>query len=107
MKTHELRTRSPQILKHVKTTCDFCGTSWQTEFSNPTQFSDFYRSLSVHCFMDNTSYLDRNDPSTQRTEFDMCPDCFKLKFIPWAESLGATPTIHNLDEDEKLLSYNA
>ncbi len=35
--------------------------------------------------------------NVERQSFDICPECFKNTLIPFLESLGAKPTVTDLD----------
>ena len=65
--------------------CDVCGkeeknTGWQTPAFdiNETEIRHKYGSI----FPEGGSW--------EETDVDICPECFKDKFIPWIESFGIT-----------------
>lgn len=83
----------------VELTCDLCGKiTGNNKGFNHSLFNEW----------DNEIYgVNRTEISWERGEqypeggstkttlFDICPDCFKNKLIPWFENQGAKKTIKN------------
>lgn len=68
-------------------TCDLCGDRI-TRFAYDVDEVEVGRSV-------GTRYPEGSQ--IQRTELDMCGECFDTKLVPWLESQGATLRI--LDQD--------
>ena len=72
----------------VNITCDFCSA----KIENPDRFD--LEEVIIKC------ERGRNWPEggySVTTSVDMCSKCFTEKFIPWAESQGATPEVTEED----------
>lgn len=91
MKKYETvsRTSSIEVLKEIM--CDFCGLSSKDEWKE-----DRYDDIDIDVSMKKGECF----PEASFGEiisFDICPDCFKDKLIPWAKTQGAEPTIKEYD----------
>lgn len=73
-----------------KTLCDLCGkdVSWCVEnhWNNDE--------VTVEC-KTGKSYPDSGWSET--TSFDVCPDCFVKKVVPWFKEQGASPRVEERD----------
>jgi hypothetical protein len=68
--------------------CDLCGT----ESKSPDEWSDKnYNVAETEIRMRFGDVFPEGDFS-KTTEFDICPDCFEDKLIPWMKLQGAVPT---------------
>ena len=73
-------------------TCDLCGAK-----SNDSEWREnSYNSASTTIEMEDDSHYP-SGATTTITSFDICPECFRKKLIPWFESQGATPGIKERD----------
>jgi hypothetical protein len=81
--------------KVVERRCDLCGRAGNPWGGWNTSTYDVAKT-DVGMEM-GTSYPD--DYHTTETVFDICPDCFTTKLIPWLKSQGAEPRIVGGDED--------
>ena len=71
--------------------CDFCGLSTDNEWKQ-----DRYDDIEVELDLK----IGERFPEAsfgKIISFDMCPDCFKDKLIPWAKTQGAEPTVKDYD----------
>lgn len=88
MRTYEIKTETVERTTLVKTTCDLCGK----EATRGGGESSFYEVNETEVEVtvrqkDGRSYPDNG--SGTKVNFDICPDCFKNKLIPFLESQGA------------------
>lgn len=86
----------------VSVTCDFCGredtraipscesVEWD---GNPL---DSFAVFEVGIFY-KTGDIFPEGGSVEYESFHMCPKCWEEKFVPWAKSRGATPTVSERD----------
>ena len=75
--------REVQVLKEF--TCDLCGEPGNV--GNRTWTGDIYRVEEIIIsYRSGISYPECGRGT--ELEVDMCPSCFKHKFIPWVKSQG-------------------
>lgn len=89
IKSHKVtRTYESDVIDSV--TCDMCkhesgrGGWADDDFHHHIETSVSYR--------DYTSYPEDTYTDEEIT-FDICPDCFKKRLLPWMKSQGAEPRI--------------
>lgn len=91
MKKYETVTRTSSIKVLREVMCDFCGLSHNDEWKEGP-----YEVIETEIMMKKgESY-----PGVSFGEiisFDICPDCFVTKLIPWAKTQGAEPEIKEYD----------
>lgn len=69
--------------------CDLCGKEIIGDGWNPKDDSDI--SDTKVWMINGTEYLDPDTGYSEETIFDICPQCFKKKLVPWLKSQGAKP----------------
>ena len=72
--------------------CDICGkvSTEYDSFNSCFNWSEesYYHKKMVQIFLENRyNYIDSG--SSQKEFFEICPDCFENKVVPFLESLGA------------------
>ena len=84
MKKYEDRVES--VRREVGIICDFCKQRIKEEGYCVDRVDIEYRS--------GVGYPDGGD--IKHVMFDICGECFMGKFVPWAQSEGALPTIEDV-----------
>ncbi len=91
-----MRTYDEIIITDTRTVlacmaCDICGRVVKNPpLGDSWLFSPTFGTVVVKCVI-GESCGDLVDRKT--TTFDICPECFDKKLVPWLESLGAKPTV--------------
>ena len=92
MKTYENYTPPPQSIEILESiTCDLCGSVTTSEWKQDMTDIEKIRVLQV------TGYDCQSGGQATEISFDICPDCFENRLIPWLKSQGAEPTIKESD----------
>lgn len=94
MKKIATKTRTQTYTVVEMTVCDICGKesrsdSWAVKEREINDVEIKHRS--------GYFYSDGGGGSVKEAAFDICPDCFKAKLIPWFESQGARPRTEESD----------
>lgn len=100
MKKTEKRTQTETIERVVviSLTCDICGQEYEDQEKSGNDFKSIGEFHSTKVLMSNGEQLDWNGGGWDDTiEFDICPDCFRSKLVPWFESQHAKPTLTRMD----------
>lgn len=92
MKKYETRTEEVERKYLVSHTCDLCGR----KAGDDDWCSDSYERSEVTISIEEGEYYPEGGSAVE-TEFDICPDCFKNKLIPWFESQGVKPETKKID----------
>lgn len=90
---HYIEIKVPETKrKHLEyVECDLCKKQHKDNWK-----SGYFDSIEIDVNMrTGSSYPDGG--SGENYEFDICPECFKNKLIPWMESQGANPTFSEWD----------
>jgi len=89
MRHYEDRIIPQRTEKHtVKVTCDICG--------NETGKTGQYEKNEVTVeHQEGTTYPEGSNIDI--TSFDICPECWETKLIPYLESLGAKKLTRNIN----------
>ena len=92
MKTFETKKIEVDHTELVEMKCDLCGRAVRSD--------DW--SKKAYGVADTTVEIEEGEHypeyrCTETTSFDICPDCFKNKLIPWLKSQGAEPTVKEND----------
>lgn len=74
----------------VKRTCDCCGREADHPDRGNWEARTSYDVSTVEISMEEGSSFPEGAVK-ERTVFDMCPECFKTKLMPFLESLGMKP----------------
>ncbi len=87
MKTYKTITAQREELESL--TCDLCGKQvpvddWTHSEGDSGQFRIARTRVSLR-----EGYVYPEGGSGEEVEYDICPECFKTKLIPWIESQGA------------------
>lgn len=88
IKSHKEKiTRNETVIDVIL--CDIC----KKEFPGGHWLNDPYKNIEteVH-YKDYASYPD-DYFTNEEIVFDICPDCFKNRLVPWLKSQGAEPAI--------------
>lgn len=94
---HYKTVEVPATTKRVedKTTCDFCGKDIKDPGTYEVDEIEIKRQIVERITVSRR--VGENYPSGGSIEsfsFDMCPDCWTNKFLPWAkEQRGAVPAV--------------
>lgn len=90
---HYIEIKVPEtIRKHLQyVECDLCKRQHTNEWK-----SDSYDQIDIDINM-RTGWSCPDGGSGENTSFDICPECFKNKLIPWMKSQGAEPTVEEWD----------
>ena len=83
-------TRTVTHLAGVK--CDLCGKRSKTENWATKSFGE--NTVTIEMSLGNR-FPDGGEK--QHSIFDICPECFANKLVPWMKSQGAEPAVRNLD----------
>lgn len=105
MKRYEERETKPRVERVcVETTCDLCGAKAREirvfgddrrRSSEEWEMGAYdVRRTTIECAVGD-SYSDSGN--TETTSFDVCPDCFLGKLVPWMAAQGASPTTERTD----------
>ena len=94
MKKTGKRRIPEEVVDFVETTiCDVCGVAHR---GNGWERQRSYEIIETHVkIVTGDSYP--TGGYTEERSFDICPNCFKEKLIPFIESFGAIPTINEVD----------
>lgn len=94
MKRTEQRRETVVRAVTVEFACDPCGR--RAPIPSRGDFADDYEVKECTVEMKTgSSYPEGGDVKT--TSFDVCPDCFRARLIPWMESQGAKPSTDEYD----------
>lgn len=72
----------------VAITCDICK-----RFHAGAGWADHSWEIAETRIQMTTGTRHADEDCSKKVSFDICPECFSSKLIPWLESQGATPTI--------------
>lgn len=94
-------TKSYETKVCVELTCDLCGRAApspddQGRYGRAPWTDESYDVDTVLILRESGSNYPEGS-STETESFDVCPDCWKTKVVPWFKSWGATPTIRDND----------
>ena len=89
-KIQEIPAKTIEVITAV--TCDLCGRKgrdgdWAKSLFDVEDVEISYES----------GYRYPECGSTEVISYDICPDCFKNKLMPWLKSQGADPEIKDVD----------
>jgi hypothetical protein len=89
---------TPETTKEVEgdTFCDICGRAAPSRGVRGEWGEDSYAVAEVEVSMAMGSSYPEGGSSTV-TEFDICPECFSSKVIPWLREQGASPRVEERD----------
>ena len=79
-------TRDESFLEEI--TCDLCGRKGSPGRHNWSDETYTIEEIKIESEIGN-AYPDGG--SSEKTEFDICPECFAEKVVPWLISQGAQP----------------
>ena len=79
-------TRTKEVVDTM--TCDLCGRIEHSTLWSPKDH-DNVQEVSVK-YKHGSAYGEEGDGVT--TSFDVCPDCFENKLVPWFSSQNIVPT---------------
>lgn len=85
----------------VELTCDLCGRhaptpdDWGRYGSGP--WTDESYGVDTILVLREAGSNYPEGMFTKTESFDVCPDCWCTKVIPWFKTQGATPTVHESD----------
>lgn len=89
MKKTEKKSRTTEYEVTVEVRCDLCGKlapipseAWQEDCFDVSETKVSMRT--------GRQYPDNGSGDT--VEFDICPDCFSNRLVPWFKENGANPT---------------
>ena len=92
MRKYKTYTPPQREIKTLDTiTCDLCGSVTKNNWKQDSTDVEKIRVFRV------TGYGCPSGGQATDTSFDICPDCFDNKLVPWLKSQGAKPTIKNSD----------
>lgn len=100
MRKQEQRTETQVVEKTVvvSLTCDICGKEYKDKEKFGYEFKNVGEFHSTKVSISSGEQLDWNGGGWEDTfEFDVCPECFRSKLIPWFESQHAKPTLTRID----------
>lgn len=86
----------PQWKVVTSYSCDFCGRRRDEapgEGKQPIEWGTHPDVKNTQVMLEEGYFFNSAATEIQRTTFDICPDCFKSKLIPWMESQGVKPHI--------------
>ena len=85
MKTYKNKTVSYTERVPDEIVCDICGKKTKESWNGPSEQKEVevsYTSVDLH----------PGGGWEEKLSFDICPECFKSKLIPWVESFGSKVT---------------
>jgi hypothetical protein len=95
-------TQPREVEVCVEVTCDLCGTAaprpgdW-SGYGRGEWVADPYAVELVSVSHESgSSYPEGSFTTTQ--SFDVCPQCWDTKLMPWFKSQGAAPTVRKRDD---------
>jgi len=96
--------RKEKILKSI--TCDICGfcedKDEQKYFnSHSSEWYHFNNSAVIgecNITVSRADTIGDFNPTTKISSYDICPNCWETKVVPFLESLGAKPTVTEYEE---------
>ena len=92
---YEMRTIPSRDEKYIAgVRCDLCGRTAKGAWRQWTRGSFDVNEVEIS-FRDGSQYPEGG--SGTKTEFDICPTCFKEKLVPWFTTQGAQPRVENWD----------
>lgn len=95
MKITEKRTMPVQEYEHViSVQCDLCKREYTDR--NWGEKSPC-RTLETRVFFFEGVHDRDGGGRKERTWFDICPECFRDKLLPWLKSQGAEPTVERIE----------
>ena len=72
--------------------CDLCGK----QSPEPENWAERFDVKEVEItYVDGVSYPEGGSSTT--LAFDICPDCFGSKLVPWFKSHGVEPRVNEID----------
>lgn len=86
MRIQTTHWRSVAELVFVEKTCDICGARSHMENWGNGIDTELLTTVELR-----RRPLTETGPAALNTTFDICPDCFEDRLIPWLGSLGAEP----------------
>jgi hypothetical protein len=92
MRTYENRTVETPIRHLAELKCDVCGVIGRNGKWEKHSYSILETEIKM---VDGVGSPDGG--ASTETSFDICPDCFKSKLVPWFESFGARPSVEKVD----------
>ena len=94
MKTYEEkdRTITETVKELVSMKCDLCGR--ERKCGHWEEGAHDVKEVTVE-LRDGKSYPETGWATV--TSFDICPDCFAGKLVPWVKSQGGEPTVKEVD----------
>jgi hypothetical protein len=88
MKIYKTVTKPATTYQEVdQIACDLCGRTTRKRWKE-----DGFDALETEVRIKEGSSYPEGGSGTE-IEFDVCPDCFKSKLIPWLEGQGAKTTV--------------
>lgn len=93
----EYKTFEETVTRQVctKVVCDLCGAEGR-ELGNEVQWEKTTYDAATTIFAESGARWP-DSAQVETTRFDVCPNCFKTKLVPWMKSQGATPTISEIN----------
>jgi len=96
MKKIETRTEPARQHQYVAyLICDLCRKQ-STSHATKDWGENTYDIAETKVTM-KRGYAYPDSGETVQTEFDICPECFETKLIPWLTSQGAAPQVQEAD----------
>lgn len=78
------------LLVHTSTVCDLCGDETTNNWAPGTSALETKVSM-------KDGWNSPDGGQGTKISYDICPDCFKEKLIPWLESQGAKTNVEEWD----------